>query len=139
MMLPEFLQRAEDEERVDEQREELADRDRPRVDQVQHQEHDAGAQEVDGRALHEAEAADVPHLLQLELEDLVGRRVEARDLLLRQAEALDQLDIAQRLGGRARQRRRLRDDHLLDRLDLAAQHRAQDAEQRNGQRNTPAR
>ena len=73
MMLPELLQRSEDEERVDEQREELADGDRARVDQVEHQEHDAGAQQVHRRALDEAQAAQVADLLQLQLQDLAGR------------------------------------------------------------------
>ena len=34
--------------------------------------------EVDARALDEAQAAQVAHLLQLELQDLAGRRVEPR-------------------------------------------------------------
>ena len=131
--VPELLQRAEDEERVDEEREELPDRDRLRVDQVEHQEHDARAQRVDDRALDEAEAADVADLLQLELQDLVGGAVEARDFLRRQAQALHQLDVPQRFGRRARQRRRLGDDRLLDHLDLLAEHRAEDAERRHGQ------
>ena len=80
------------------------------------------ADEVHARALHEAQAADVAHLLELELENLVGRRVEPDDLLLGEAEALHQLDVAQRLGGRAGQRGRLGDDDLLNRLDAAAEH-----------------
>ena len=79
----ELLQRAEDEERVDEEREELPHRDRPRIDQIEHQEHDARAQQVHRRALDEAEAPDVAHLLQLELEDACGGAVEPRDLLRR--------------------------------------------------------
>ena len=113
--VPELLQRAEDEERVDEEREELADRDRLHVDQVEHQEHDARAQRVDHGALDEAEAPDVADLLQLQLQDLVGGAVEPRDLLRRQPQALHQLDVPQRLGRRPGQRRRLGDDRLLDR------------------------
>ena len=62
-----------------------------------------------------------------------GRAVEARDLLLSEPEALHQLDVAQRLGRRSGQRRRLRDDHLLDLLDAAAQDRAEHAEHRHRQ------
>src|SRR4051812_19445782 len=54
-----LLQRPEDEERVDEQRKELADGNRLRVDEVQHQEQNAGPEEVHGRALDEAETAQV--------------------------------------------------------------------------------
>ena len=88
-------------------------------DQVQHQEQDRRAQEVDGRALDEAEGAEVAHLLELELEDLVRRRVEAIDLLIREPEALHELDVAERFRRRAGERGRLRDDDLLHRLDLA--------------------
>ena len=59
--------------------------------------------------------------------------VQPRDLLLPEPEALHQLDVAQRLGRRSGQRRRLGDDHLLDLLDAAAQHRAEDAEERHRQ------
>ena len=134
-----LLQRAEDEERVDEQREELPHRDRLRVDQVEHQEHDARPERVHGSALDEAEAPQVADLLQLEREDPVGRRVQPRHLLRRQPQALHQLDVPQRLRRRARQRRRLGDDRLLDLLDAAAERRAQDAQQRGPSRDTPAR
>src|SRR5688572_25836910 len=91
--VPELLQRAEDEEGVDPEREELANGDVACIDQVEHQEEDAGAQEVDRGALDEAEAAQVFHLLQLELENFPGRAVQPLDLLLTQAEALDELDV----------------------------------------------
>ena len=132
--VPQLLQRAEDEERVDEEREELAHRDRLDVDQVEHQEHDAGPQGIDHGALDEAEAADVADLLQLELQDLVGGAVEARDLLRRQPQALHQLDVSQRLRRRPGERRGLGDDRLLDHLDLLAEHGAQEAERRDGQK-----
>ncbi len=131
--IAQLLQRPEDEERVDEQREELSDRDGARVNQVQHQEHDAGAQQVDAGALNEAEAAQVLHLLQLEAEDLRGGAVQPGDFLRPQAEALHQLDVAQRFGGRSGQRSRFGDDDLLNLLDSAAEHRAEDAEDRHGQ------
>src|SRR5207248_3191675 len=67
-----FLQRAEDEKRINEQREELAHTDALREDQVQHQEQNRCPQQVDAGALHEAQAAQVAHLLQLQLEDLGG-------------------------------------------------------------------
>ena len=106
----EFLQRSEDEERIDEQGKELPDRDALREDQVEHQEQDRGPQQVDAGALHEAQAAQVAHLLQFQLEDLGGGGVEAGDLLLRQAQALHQFDVAQGFGGGAGQRGGLADD-----------------------------
>ena len=105
--ISQFLQRSENEERIDEQREELPDGDPLREDQVQHQEQDRGPQQVDECALDEAQAAQVAHLLQFQLQDLGGGGVQPLDLLLRQAEALHQFDIAQRFGGGAGQRRRL--------------------------------
>ena len=128
-----LLQRPEDEERVDEQREELPDGDRSRVNQIEHQEHDAGAQEVHRRSLDEAQAAQVADLLQLELQNLAGGAVQPRDLLLSEPETLHQLDVAQRLGGRPGQRRGFGDDHLLNLLDAPAEHRAEDAENRHRQ------
>src|SRR5262249_29796836 len=127
----EFLERAEYEERIDEQRKELTDRDSLRVDQVQHQKHDAGAQEVHRGALNEAQTSHVTNLLQLQLENLVRRRVQACDLLLRQPETLHQLDISQRFGRRSREGRRLRHDDLLYLLDAPAEYRTEEAKQRN--------
>src|SRR5579862_2254136 len=49
-----FLQRPENKERVNEEREELSDGDLLRENQIQHQEHDACPQEVHGRSLHKA-------------------------------------------------------------------------------------
>jgi hypothetical protein len=90
-----FLQGAEDEKRINEEREELADSDRACVDQVQHQSHDAGPEKVHGSSLDEAETPDVSHFLELEVQDLVRRAVQAPDLLRSQPEALDQLDISE--------------------------------------------
>src|SRR6185312_3430716 len=129
--VPQLLQRSEYEERVDEQREELADGYLLCEDEVQHQEQDGRSQQIHTRSLNEAEAAEIAHLLQLELEDLLGRRIQARNLLLRETEALDQRDFPHRFRRRAGERRRLRDDHLLHALDSTAQHRAEQAEQRN--------
>ena len=67
-------------------------------------------QEIDRGALDEAQAPQVAHLPQLEAQDLVGRRIQTADLLLRQAQALHQLDVAQRLGRRPGQRGRFGDD-----------------------------
>src|SRR5262245_53592507 len=85
----EFLQRTEDEKRINEQREELANSDRTSIDQVQHQEHDAGPEKVHGSSLDEAEAPDVSHFLELEVQDLVRRAVQTPDLLRPQAQAFD--------------------------------------------------
>src|ERR1019366_9138040 len=56
-----FLQRSEDEERIDEQRKELPHGDALREDQVEHEEEDGSAQQVDASALYEAQAAQVAH------------------------------------------------------------------------------
>ena len=61
------------------------------------------------------------------------RPVEARDFLLPEPQALHQLDVAQRLGRRSGQRRRFRDDDLLDLFDAPAEHRAEHAEDRHRQ------
>ncbi len=50
-----------------------------------------------------------------------------------ETEALHELDVPQRLGGRSGERRRLGDDHLLDFLDPPAQHRAEHAQDRHRQ------
>src|SRR6266540_3931881 len=71
-----LLHRPEDEERIEERREELADRDLSRKDEIEHQEKNARAHQVDEGALHEAKAAEVSDLLQLELQNLVRRRVQ---------------------------------------------------------------
>src|SRR5688500_15003481 len=75
----ELLQRAKDEERVDEQGEELSHRNPLRVNQVQHEEQNAGAKKIDARPLDEAETTQIPHLLELELQDLARRGVEPLD------------------------------------------------------------
>src|SRR5262249_7089300 len=76
-----LLEWAEEEEGIEEQAEELTDRDLLIEDQIQHQQQDRRADEVDGGALHEAQTADITHLLELELQDFPGRGIEAVDLL----------------------------------------------------------
>ena len=88
---------------------------------IEHQEQNGGAQRIHERALNKAQAAQVLHFLQFELQDFARRCVQAFDFLLREAEALHQFDVAQRFGGRACERGSLGDDGLLDRLDLAAE------------------
>src|SRR3954470_10924626 len=127
-----LLHRPEDEERVEQQREKLPDRDLLREDQIQHHEQNAGPQQVDRRTLDEAQAADVLHFLELEPQDLLGGGVESHHFLVGQSKTLNQLDVAQRFRRRARQRRRLGDDLLLDDLHPPTQHPAERAEQRHG-------
>ena len=105
-----------------------------REDQVEHQEHDAGAQEVDRRALDEAEAAQVAHLLQLELQDLVGGRVQPGDLLLRRARGSSpaRCCAATRSSSPASAVVSATITFWIC-LDAPAEHRAEDAEQRDGQ------
>src|SRR5262245_57453448 len=112
--VPNFLKRTEDKKGINKQGEELPDRDLAGKDQIQHQEHDAGAQRVHTRPLNETEAAQVPNFLELELEYLVGRAVQASDFLLRQPQTLHQLDVAKGFGGRSRQRGCLSNDDLLN-------------------------
>ena len=45
------------------------------------------------RSLNEAQAADVLDLLELELEDLLRRRIETHHFLIGEAKALHQLDV----------------------------------------------
>ena len=110
----------------------MADRDFLTENQVEHQEENAGAQSVHGRALNEAQAAQILHFFQFELEDFLGDTVETPHLLVSEPETLYQLDIAQRLCRGTRKRRRFGDDRLLYFLDLAAQDRADNSEKRNG-------
>ena len=131
--VPHLLERPEDEERIDPEREELADGDPLRVDEVQHQAEDRGAQGVHGGALDEAEAAEVADLAQLQGQDLVRGGVEPAHLLGGEAEALDQLDVPQRLRGGAGQGRRLLHDRGLHGLDLLAEGRAEQGEGRDAE------
>src|SRR5688572_12590617 len=81
-----LLQRSEDEEGIDPQRKELPDGDVAAENQVQHQEKNARAKEVHAGALNEAEASQVFHFLQLQLQNLAGRGVQTLDFLLSQPE-----------------------------------------------------
>src|SRR5256714_11147634 len=85
--VPQRLHRAKDEEGVEQQREELPNRDFLRENQIEHHEQDARAQEIHGGALHEAETSDVPYLLELEPQDLLRGRIETHDFLISETEA----------------------------------------------------
>src|SRR5215203_1601876 len=89
----ELLKRTEDEEGVDQEREELADSDLLREDQVKHQEENRRPQQVDECPLNEAETSQVTDLFQLELEDLVGCGVEAPNFLVCETETFHKLDV----------------------------------------------
>src|SRR5205823_875573 len=119
--VPEFLQRAKNKERINKQGKELSHRDRPGEDEVHHQEHDSGAQRVHRRSLDETQTAQVLHLLQFELQNLVGRAVQPVNLLLGQTKALDQFDVPQGLRRCTGEGRRFRNNDFLNFLDLAAQ------------------
>src|SRR5262249_23531019 len=97
----ELLQRSKDEEGVDQERKELPDRDLLVEDQVEHQEQNRGPNEVDARSLDEAQRPDVADLSQLELENLVRRRIQPLHFLIGQSEAFDELDVSQRFSCRA--------------------------------------
>src|ERR1019366_2618964 len=64
-----FLQWSKDEEGINEKREELAHTNALRKDQVEHQEEDRSAQQVNASPLDKAQAAQVADFLQLEFED----------------------------------------------------------------------
>src|SRR5689334_6560685 len=130
--VPQLLHRAEDEEGVEQQREELANRDFLGEDQIEHHEQDARTQEIHCCPLYETQTSYVLHLLELQPQGLFRRRIEAHDFLIGEPEAFNQLDISQRFGRRSGQCSRLGDDHLLDVLDAATQRPAQRAEQRHG-------
>src|ERR1700738_4870174 len=91
----ELLHWAKDEKRVEQEREELADRDLLGEDQVKHHEENRSAQEINGRSLYEAQASDVLHFLELEIEDLLGSRVQPHHFLIGESETLHQLDVPQ--------------------------------------------
>ena len=79
-------------------------------------------------ALQKGQQADPLYLLHLEREDGVGLGAQATDLKEGQTEALDQLDIAQRLGDEAGVAVRFARDRALLALDLAAEQTRQPAQ-----------
>src|SRR6267143_4624524 len=91
----ELLHGAKDEKRVEQERKELADRDLLGEDQVKHHEENRSAQQIDRRPLYEAQAPDVLHLLQLEIEDFLGSRVQPHHFLIGESQTLHQLDVAE--------------------------------------------
>src|SRR5262245_27990307 len=132
--VPDFLERAEDEEGIDPAREELSNRDLARKDQVQYQSQNGCPQRVHAGSLDETKTSKVFHLLQLELQNLSGCIVEPFDFLLRQTEALHKFDVTERFGRGARQSGGFGDDHFLDLFNLPAEDRHQCAKNRNGQK-----
>src|ERR1700690_3842805 len=129
--ISQFLQRSEDEERIDHQRKELSDRNLLAEDQVKHQEQYAGAKRVDGGPLDETEAPQILHLLEFKLENFLRDSIESHHFLMSKPEALHQFNVAQRLRGRTRERGSFADDRFLYLLDLSAQNRTDHTEQRN--------
>src|SRR5260370_23694555 len=129
--VPQLLQRRKNEERINHQREKLPYGDLLPKNQIEHQKQNAGAQRVDGRPLDETQAAQVFHFLEFKLQNLSRDSVEPPHFLMRQAEALYQFNIAQRLGGGTRQRGGFGNNGLLHLLDPLAQHRADNSEQLN--------
>ena len=99
--------------------------------QIQQQEQNTGAQRIDRRTLDETQAAQVFHFLEFELQNLFRDAVEPHYFLMREAQALHQFNIAQRLRCRARQRGRLGNNGLLHLLDPFAEHRTDNPEQWN--------
>src|SRR5712664_2713924 len=73
--ITQFLQRAENEKRIDEERKELADRDSLRIDQVEHQKQNRGPEKIDEASLNETYTAKIADLFEFQFEDLVGSRI----------------------------------------------------------------
>src|SRR6266852_785403 len=86
--IAQFLQRAENEKRVDEKREKLPYGDALRVNQVEHQKENGCPQEIDEAALNKTEAAEVADLFEFQLEDFVRGRIKAVNLLLSKTQTL---------------------------------------------------
>ncbi len=82
---PQLLERPEDKEGIEEQREIRSHRNLMAEDQVKQKKEQRRPQCVDDGALNETQAAQVAYFPQLQLENLAGRVVEPRDFLLRQA------------------------------------------------------
>src|SRR5881409_523281 len=116
-----FLQRPENEERINPKREELAHGDLTGKNQIEHETQNRRAHRVDGRSLDEAQAAQVLDLFQLEIEDFAGRVVQTPDLLLSQPETLHQLDVSQGLRRRTCEGGGFGDNHFLNLLDFPAE------------------
>src|SRR5262249_32778310 len=89
-----FLQRAEDKERINPAREELSDRNLTRENQIKHQAQDRRAHRVDACTLDKAQTTQILHLLEFQFQDLPCCAVQATDLLLRQAKTLYKLNVA---------------------------------------------
>src|SRR5216684_2472704 len=86
--IAQFLQRAENEERIDEKREKLPHCNALCVDKIKHQKENGSPQEIDEAALNETKTAEVADLFEFQLEDFVRSGIEAMNLLLSKAQAL---------------------------------------------------
>src|SRR6185437_1115607 len=101
--------------------------------QVQQDEQDTLAKEIDEGALYEAERADALHFSQLESQYLESVLIKALYFLICQTETLHQLDISQRFRGAAGQRIGLGRNGALDTLDLPAEDAGQHGQQDHAQ------
>src|SRR4030095_209491 len=91
-----FLQRAEDKERIEPQRQVLPEINPVDIDQVHQQAENPRTERIDRRSLNEAEAPDKFHLRQFEAKNPFCRTVQTTNLLVRQAKALHEFNVAQR-------------------------------------------
>ena len=123
-----FLQRSEDKEGINPQREKLAHGDLTRKNQIQHETQNRHAHRINRCSLDKAEAAQILHFIQLEIEDLAGRAVQTFDFLLGKPETLHQFDVSQGLCSRTCKGCRFGDNHLLNFFDFAAEDGNQCAE-----------
>ena len=90
--------------------------------EVEQRKHDTLLQEVHEGALHKRDGTYALHFAQLQLQDLKGCSIQPVDLLMRQAEAFHQLNIAQGFRRGAGERRCFGDDAFLNSLDLSAEY-----------------
>src|SRR5579863_7139324 len=127
--VPQLLQRAENEEGIEDHGHYFAAGQSPLEDQPEQKEHDTLPQEIDEGALDKTERPQTFHLSKLQRKDLKGVPVQPANLLILQSEAFDQLDVAEALCGASRQRIGLRHNRFLDALDLFAEQARQQREQ----------
>src|SRR5262249_27045476 len=116
---------------VHEHRQELADRDLAAIDEPEHREHDRRAREGERRAFDESEETHEPQLPLFELEDVLVPFLRPPGLLPLDAEALHELDVANRFGCRTGLRYGLRGDALLMTVNRTADPEREDAEPEN--------
>src|SRR5688500_1357818 len=129
--ISQFLQRREEEERIEQECEIHAGSQLfVKYQQQQYHDHDT-SYKVDRRALQVAHTPDILHFLQLESEDLVRCLVQALDLLVGESEAFDKFYVAQRFRCGPCERGGFLDNTFLNDLYFPAEQPAGKGDDRN--------